>query len=107
MQRPADHDACRGDPVREHHHQLVRRERIGQVAEVGLEVRMHVGESGDQELPGAVDTHRASRNRDRRPRADRRDSTVADDDGLIGEHSLPIHRNHRNTVIAMDWARRR
>ena len=45
-----DHQADRRDPVREHHTQLVRGDRVGASLVIRLEMDVHVRQPGDQEL---------------------------------------------------------
>ena len=60
-----------------------------------LDVRVHVGEPGEQILrTAAVDLRRIARHVHFTHSADRNDRVAFDDDGLMAQHSLRIHRQH-------------
>ena len=55
---------------------------------------VHLGETGDQELPPPVDLDRILGQRGRRCGTDRDDPVVLHDDDLVGQHSIAVHRDH-------------
>jgi hypothetical protein len=86
VKRRAEHVAHRGHAVRDEQVEVV----------LVPHVHVHVGEAGHQETLAAIDARRAVGDGDFRGRAERGDAPVDDDHGLIGEHDLAVHRDHRD-----------
>ena len=92
---PADHEPDRGDAVGQHHAELVDGHRIGDFL-IREEVRVHIGQPGNEELPATIDHPRVRRHAHALARADGDDSPVAHQDRRILEDLLGGHRHDRH-----------
>ncbi len=90
--RGADHEACGGDAVCDHDAEFVGGDGVGGVF-VGIEVCVHIGKSGDQELAAAVDVLGVAGGLDFGGGTDGGNSSVSDDDGGARELGFRGHWN--------------
>src|SRR5215204_1365520 len=92
--RRTDHEPYGRHTIRDHYTKLVFGDRIWKLVGIGQQVCVHIDEARDQVLAGSIDTNRVLWDLDLLRVADLGDDAVANDHGLIRQHSFAIHRDN-------------
>ena len=87
----AQHPADGGDPAGDVEEEHPIDDAVGRLP--ARDVRVHLGQAGDQVLAPTLDPRGPGRHRDAIGRPDGGDPVAADEDGLMRDRALPVHGN--------------